>query len=149
MPVSTGQVYTHPALGDTEQVREEGRGHAHRGLPRPKGAAEKRAAAAAERWVQGPEKAGVPEDSWASGWSRITQQGHADHRSEGGGLGAVWAEQKLVRRLAGTRDRRQVQDDHGACGRNSQAKRGERMGRGVARPGGGGATCWPSFPRGG
>lgn len=87
MPISTGQAYTRPALGDTEKVREEGRGDTHRGLPRPEGAAEKQAAAAAERWVQGPEKASMLEDSWASGQSRITQQGHADHRSEEGRAG--------------------------------------------------------------
>lgn len=53
--------------------------------PRAQGAAQKLAGVATERrWVQGPEKVGVLEDSWASGWSEITQQGHAGHRSEVG-----------------------------------------------------------------
>ena len=91
--------------------------------PRAQGAAQKLAGAATERrWVQGPEKVGVLEDSWASVGVRSHSRAMQATEVRWGGLGAIWEEQKLGRRPDVTRDRRQVQDDHGAFGQNSQVK---------------------------
>lgn len=143
VPISTGQACTCPALRDTEPVREEGQGHTHREPPRS--------------WQERPQRGGGFKVQrklacWrtAGPVAGLRSHSRATQATEvrWGGLRAVWEEQKLGWRLDVTRDRRQVQDDHGAFGQNSQVKRGERMGRGRGQPSGG-ATCWASFPLGG
>lgn len=110
---------------------EGGPGPRAQGAAQAQGAAEKLADAATDRRrVQGPEKVGALEDSWASGWSKISQRTTQATEARRGGLGAALGRMDAHPETGHDDRQEQVQGDYGAFARNSQVKRGERMGRG-------------------